>query len=263
MDIGIIGGTGGIGKRFAALFQEKGHPVHVCGRRSGPDYPELARICPIVITAVPMGVSGEVIGKIGPLMDRGSLLMDLGSLQAPAVRLMMEASSSEVIGMHPLFGPDVSSLSGQNIVLCPGRGEKWLAWLKAFLEDGEARVSVIDPDKQDEIMALVQGLNHLNTILMGLVLRGSGSDSSALDGFSTPLFRRKAEIVEKVFRGNARLYAELIALNPNMKKILDLYAENLAKITGLVERKNITALMRVIEDRSENRGKGGKESGSI
>lgn len=251
MNIGIIGGTGGIGKRFAAFFEEKGHTVHVSGRSSGPAITELAGICPVVIAAVPMAASGEVIEKVGPHMGRDSLLMDFGSLQAPAVRHMLKASASEVVGMHPLFGPDVSTLSGQNVILCPGRGDRWLSWLKEFLEDSGACVSVVEPEKHDGIMALVQGLNHLNTIMMGLVLRDAGADMAELGNFTTPLFRKKAEIVERVFTGKERLYAEIITLNPHMQKILDLYSENLAKITELIARRDIASLIRIIE------GKGG------
>ena len=119
--IGIIGGAGGMGRWFGAFFEQAGHPVHVSGHASGPRPAEMAAACPVVIVSVPIAVTESVIREVGPHMKKDSLLMDLTSLKAGPVRAMLEASASEVIGLHPLFGPGVMSLEGQNIALCPAR----------------------------------------------------------------------------------------------------------------------------------------------
>ncbi len=54
IQIGIIGGTGGIGKWFARFFQKEGFQVQVSGRNTGLDFPALARECPIMIVSVPI-----------------------------------------------------------------------------------------------------------------------------------------------------------------------------------------------------------------
>ena len=135
-EIGIIGGTGGIGRWFADCFGKAGYRVHVTGRREGISLPELAARCRIVIVSVPIGATPEVIRQVGPLLPEDSLLMDFTSLKEDPLREMLAAARGEVVGCHPLFGPDCPSLEGQNIILCPGRGKSWLTWLEAFSPKG-------------------------------------------------------------------------------------------------------------------------------
>lgn len=232
--IGIVGGTGGIGKWFAAFFAGEGYPVHITGRSTGMPLPELAKRCPVVIVSVPIAATAETIRRVGPHLPGGSLLMDFTSLKEEPVREMLRATAAEVIGCHPLFGPDCPSLAGQNVILCPGRGERWLKRMEGLFKKGGARVTVTTPAEHDRMMSFVQGLTHLETILMGLTLRDAGVEASALDAFSTPVFRTKRAIVGKVFDARPELYAGLIAGNGNMPKILEIYEKNLSALKRLI-----------------------------
>jgi prephenate dehydrogenase len=246
-EVGIIGGTGGIGKWFAEFFQRNGLVVHVSGRKSGMAVPELAERCAVVIVSVPIGATCDIIRAVGPRMKAESLLADLTSLKTEPVRAMMESSPSEVIGLHPLFGPDAPSLSGQNVVLCPARGKEWLPWLKEILSGNGARLVETSPEKHDGIMAAVQALTHLNTVAMGLVLGATGLSPEELDRFATPVFRTKLALIEKVFSKNPRLYAEIIALNPHSPKILDFYEEALSKLKEPVEAHDAGKLEQILQ----------------
>jgi len=82
---------------------------------------------------------------------------------------------------------------------------------------------------------------------MGLTLRDAGVEASALDPFSTPVFRTKQAIVGKVFDARPELYAGLIAGNGNMPKILEIYEKNLSALKRLIlagDAAGITALIR-------------------
>jgi len=232
--IGIIGGTGGIGKWFAAFFAGEGYLVHCTGRNSGMSLPELAQNCRVVIVAVPIAATLDAIRRVGPHLPKDALLMDFTSLKGEPVRAMIEATKAEVVGCHPLFGPDCPSLTGQNIILCPGRGERWLERMEAIFAKGDARVTVATPEEHDRMMALTQGLTHLDTILMGLTLRDSGVEPSKLDAFSTPVFRTKQAIVEKVFGLRPEMYAGILAGNPEMPQILGCYEKNLSRLKELI-----------------------------
>jgi len=238
VEIGIIGGTGGIGKWFADFFQQQGFTVHVSGRTAGMSAPDMAAACGVVIVSVPIGTTLDVIRGIGPHMKADSLLMDLTSLKRDPVQAMLDFSPSEVIGLHPLFGPDVPSLSGQNVVLCPARPGKRLPWLKDILEKNGARLIEASPEKHDEIMAVVQGLTHLNTMTLGLAFRETGLSPEELERFSTPVFRSKLTFIEKVFEKNPRLYAEVVAANPHVPRMLRLYETALARLKAPVEEGN-------------------------
>ena len=235
--IGIIGGTGGMGKWFAEFLAQEGYTVHVSGRTSGMSIEEMTRSCRVVVISVPIGVTESVIAEVGPQMSADSLLMDLTSLKQKPVARMLETSISEVLGCHPLFGPDVASLQGQNLILCPARINRWSAWpANLFLKRG-ARVTETSPERHDEMMSVVQVLNHLNTVIMGLTLTDTGIEPAELDRFSTPILQTKIALIEKI-HNNPQLYAEIIGNNPHTHHIVDIYERNLDVLKAAV-RKNI------------------------
>lgn len=246
-EIGIIGGTGGIGRWFADFFKSEGYTVHVSGRRTGMDIPAMAVRCDVVIVSVPIGITCEIIEQVGPHMREGTLLMDFTSLKAEPVKFMLDYSVSEVIGTHPLFGPDIDTLAGHNVVICPARTEKWLAWLEGILKRNGANVVESTPVKHDKLMAIVQGLNHLNTITMGMVISEIGADLSELKDFATPIFNTKIDILKKIFGNNPRLYAEIITSNPDIDKILGIYEKTLSELKGLINKRDAQGLTEMID----------------
>lgn len=246
--IGIIGGTGGIGKWFAHFFQKEGYLVHVSGRSTGLDLPALARQCPIIIVSVPIKATVEVIEQVGPLMPEKSLLMDFTSLKEEPVKAMLRSSCCEVIGLHPLFGPEIKALAGHNIVICPARTKKWLPRIKAVFKKSRARIIETTPERHDEWMALVQVLNHLNTITMGLALKRSGSDLKELYPVSTPAFNAKIELLKKIFGPNAGLYTQIITHNPHIDRIFKDYQQSLSELKKMIIRKDSEGLQKRIED---------------
>jgi len=158
---------------------------------------------------------------------------------------MLHHSSSEIMGCHPLFGPDATSIKDQNVALCPARVDRWTQWPKEIFEKNGARVTETTPKRHDEIMAVVQGLNHFNTMMMELTLRDTGMDTGEIEKFSTPNFNNKLAIIEKIFK-TPRLHCEIITRNPDIARILDLYEKNFSQLKRLINEgdiEGITALL--------------------
>ncbi len=252
IEIGIIGGTRGMGKWFAEYVKGQGYAVHVSGSKTGMTAQEMATRCQVVVISVPIGITLDMISRVGPLLAAGSLLMDLTSLKMEPVQAMLKHSRSEVIGCHPLFGPQVSSPAGQNVVIFKARGEKWFTWLKNLWEKGGARIVETTPEKHDEIMSVVQGLNHFNTVMMGLVLSSVSAPLAQFDGFTTPFFDAKAAMVKKMFSENPRLYAEIICHNPKMADMVAMTAQIFEEIRPSILRgdaEELTAILKKAGDR--------------
>jgi prephenate dehydrogenase len=245
--IGVIGGTRGMGNWFARFLEGKGHRVHVFGRNMGMnDIAQMTATCRVVVVSVPIGVTAAVIEQIGPHMHEDALLMDLTSLKGGPVKTMLEASVSEVIGCHPLFGPQVETIAGQRVVLCPARGNCWLPWLKDILEKSGAVVVETTPEIHDRMMAIIQGLNHFDTIVMGLVLSKTGMSFSELCRFATPAFAAKIEIIQKVFCQNPILYAEIVTMNPDIHEHIEAYEQNMAHLKKLIYQGSASDIADVI-----------------
>jgi prephenate dehydrogenase len=250
IQIGIIGGTGGMGGIFGDLFRGEGYTVHISGRTQGLDIPTMAETCQVVIVSVPIEITVEIIGEIGPLMGKDALLMDLTSLKTEPVKTMLQTSPAEVIGLHPLFGPGVDSIDEHTVVLCPARTQRWLPWLRAILKKQNAIIIETTPKRHDELMALVQALNHLNSITMGIILQEWGEDLRELQKFTTHMFTTKLDIIREIFTNNPRLYAEIITLNPHIEKILDLYGRTLSEVGTMIKAGNSSAFIELMQKKS-------------
>jgi prephenate dehydrogenase len=246
IQIGIIGGYGGMGKIFADLFRREGYDVYVSGRRRGPDIPTMAKTCNVVIVSVPIGITREIIEQLGPHMKKDALLMDLTSLKTDPVEAMLLSSPAEVVGLHPLFGPGVASIRGYTICICPARGERWIVWVKDIFTKHGAILIETTPERHDEMMALVQALNHLNSITMGMVLSEWGVDLAELQKYATPIFHTKLDIIKEIFTNDPRLYAEIITSSPYISRVMELYRRILSNLEALTKERDagqFTALM--------------------
>jgi prephenate dehydrogenase len=247
INVGIIGGTKGMGRWFAGLLQKEDCTVHICGRKTALGINDITRICNVVVVAVPISATADIIKQVGPLLAKDTLLMDLTSLKKEPVELMLANSPAEVIGCHPLFGPALTDASGQNIVLCPARGTKWFSWIKNICEKNKMVILETAPDEHDKMMAIVQALNHLNTIILGMALAETNITLEEITKFSTPIFKTKLEIIKKVFMESPGLYADIITENSQTGKMLDICEKTLTDIRQTIESGNGTKLKEAIE----------------
>ena len=232
--VGIIGGTNGMGRWLADLLTSQSITVHVTGRKTQMKALDAARICDVVVISVPIAATASVIAEVGPHVRKGQVLMDLTSLKKEPVALMLQHSEAEVVGCHPLFGPSVTEPSGHNIVLCRGRGDIWYAWIKTIFEKTCYTVLERTPDEHDRMMAIVQVLNHFNTIALGMAIAETGIPLSEVNQFFTPIFRTKMDIVKKIFTETPELYADIIAGNPDTNEVLQIYERVVREMISLL-----------------------------
>jgi len=245
--IGVIGGNGGMGKWMARFFRETGYAVLTSGRNSGlPPY-EMASRCQVVVIAVPLSEMLPTIMVLGKHMGKGSLLMDIASLKEKETAAMLKATTADVVGCHPLFGPRVRSLKKRNIILCPARGNDWLSWLEGIFREKGARVTITSPARHDELMAIVQALNHFHTLNMAFALQGVGTSLAELQAYTTPAFSAKITLIKKLCR-NPHLYAEIITANPYAQELIANYAQAIERQKSIVAQRDRQGLVALLEE---------------
>ena len=180
------------------LFRRRGLSGPCHGKTEGMSLPELATRCRIVIVSVPIAATTDII-RAGGTASAGRLASD-------GLYLAEGRTGPGDAGRHAGRRSSAATPSSDRMPLpgrpehrpLPRRGRRWLALQGIFVKNG-ARITVTAPAEHDRMMALIQGLTHLDTILMGLTLRDSGVEPSELEAFSTPVFRTKQAIIEKVF----------------------------------------------------------------
>lgn len=236
--IGIIGGTGGIGKPFADYFRSMGQKVQIASRKTAFSPEECAKWADILIISVPIKATIETIKKLGPLVKSDSVIMDFTSTKTNEVKTMLDYSQAEVIGCHPIFGPSVKNFKEQVIVLTPARGNVWLDKIKALLIQSGALLKITTPEYHDKMMAIVQGLVHFTSIVMVDTLNRLNIDIQELNDYSSPVYRIKMDFAERILNQNSELYADIQLNNINTPNILKIYKESVENLFNVVENKN-------------------------
>ncbi|MBF0225663.1 MAG: prephenate dehydrogenase/arogenate dehydrogenase family protein [Desulfobacterales bacterium] len=221
--IGIVGGTGKMGKWFENYFSDLGHKILISGRKTSLSPFDLVKQCNIIILSTPLHAAIKTAEEIGPIMSQEQLLMDFCSLKEDIVESMMKSTSANVIGVHPIFGPSTKSIKGQNIVMCYGRGDKWMDQLENEFKAHGAIVTRMDPKTHDKNMAVVQSLTHFLTISMGSLLQKINMLPKEAICFSTPIFRIKLALIARLFAQDISLYTSLINKNNHFPEILEIF----------------------------------------
>ncbi len=124
----------------------------------------------------------------------------------------------------------------------PGTGNNWYQWLKGLFDKKGFNVLERTAVEHDEMMSVVQVLNHLNTISLGLAIMETGKPLEELNKFSTPIFRAKLDIVKKLFTESPGLYADIIAGNSETEKIIDIYEHVIREIRLRIKSDGSTGL---------------------
>ncbi len=246
--IAVIGGEGRMGRWFIRFFEEMGLHVISAGRNTSITPKEAARDAEVVVLAVPMHAVGESARELGPYVREKGLLTDITSLKKEAMEEMMAHSKCEVVGTHPLFGPGEPGMVGQTVVICPGRGEGWRDWLVGLFRDAGAHVVITSPEEHDMMMTVVQGLNHILNLALGLTVMDLGVAPKELRRFSTPSFGTRLRQIEHLLFQDPELYAELNMLNPKFPSTFRAFGEVCRRLLRLIEKEDKEEFARLFRE---------------
>jgi prephenate dehydrogenase len=258
--IGIIGGTGKTGQWFKRYFESYGYEVFIAGRKTDLSIEECAKQCDAVIVSVPISATIEMIKRVAPLVKEDALLMDFTSIKTGPVKAMLEHSKCEVIGVHPMFGPSVESLTNQTIVLCPGRGDKWLPWAKEIFTKGGAKVKISTPQKHDEMTSVIQGVIHFSSITISHVLKKLGIDVLESQDYSSPVYKLRMDMVGRILSQDPNLYADIELENPEISKALKAYMDTSNELFDIIINKNKEAFIKYFQEGADYLGDFKKEA---
>jgi prephenate dehydrogenase len=164
------------------------------------------------------------------------------------VAVMLANFPGEVVGAHPLFGPREENIKGRTVVLCPGRGEKWLKWLEDLLLKAGARVEITTPEEHDRLMGLVQGLAHFLLISLGTTVRRLGIDLKELEDFATTTFRNLHYLTWHLLSQDVSLYACIQLQNRSNLPVLKTFEEAAQEVLSLVQQRDMAGLMTLLNE---------------
>lgn len=246
----IIGGEGQLGRIFVDLFTRSHYHVQTLEQADWPNSAEILADASLVIVAVPIRLTTMVIKKLSSLPER-CILADVTSIKEAPLYEMMKVHRGPVIGLHPMFGPDVTGLVKQTIIACEGRLPEQYYWLLEQFQVWGAKIYPVEAHAHDEAMSMVQVMRHFSTIAYGYHLMTEGADIAQLVEMSSPIYRLELIMVGRLFAQDPVLYTDIIFANQDniamMKRFAYRFLELLEDVQ-LNDKQAFTAMFSQVSD---------------
>ncbi|MCB0343655.1 MAG: bifunctional chorismate mutase/prephenate dehydrogenase [Bdellovibrionales bacterium] len=236
----IVGGKGQMGIKLSSWLVEQGFTVSALDKGDKLE-PAAFSAADVVILSVPMSEVVRVAQEVGPLLREDALLCDINSLKSEICSAMAESFGGEVLGLHPMFGPTVSSPRRQKVVACKVRDGERSAWMLGLLRRLGFEVIETTPEKHDRFMGVIQVLTHFSTMVMGRALERSGVTLDETLPFMSPIYRVELAFVGRLFAQDPELYASIEMDNKLGPELRRVFIESAAELKQICDEGNNVA----------------------
>jgi prephenate dehydrogenase len=208
----------------------------------------------IVIYSVPIAVTQKVIEETLPHLKTGTIVADVTSIKKFPSKAMQERKDLIVIPTHPMFWPYISSIAGQVFVLTPSEEislTKEYNFLKNFLKLQKAKVIESTPEYHDKMMAVVQGLTHLNMFVVWETMKRLRFNIADSMDFISPIYKLMVSSVGRYLGQNPWLYADIQMYNDEVLEVHEKFLDTAKNFHSSVKNKDSDKFCQDIIDARE------------
>jgi len=224
-EIAIVGVNGKMGKWFANYFHKMGFKVK--GFDTNNEIKEkfidkahslVSCILQIdyVLLCTPTKNTPEIIRLISKEMKRDSYLIEISSHKYKTAQTLLKTPSKiNPICIHPMFGPGIKNIAGNNIIIVPIKDAQKELTATKLLFPG-ANFVTIDAIEHDKKIAVILGLTHLINIAFANIL-AKDDQISLTEKMAGTTFKAQRIIAESILTESAELI-ETIVSNPEVRR---------------------------------------------
>jgi chorismate mutase/prephenate dehydrogenase len=234
----VVGGRGALGRIFVDMFSRSQYPVSVLEQDDWEDAQGILADSDLVLVAVPIKLTESIIAKLAQYLPANCVLADVTSTKQKPLEAMVAHHVGPVVGLHPMFGPDVVSLVKQVVVVCDGRMPKQYEWLVEQIRVWGAIVHLSTAKQHDDAMAFIQVMRHFSSFVYGAHLASEDPDLDLLVAFSSPIYRLELAMVGRLFAQDPELYADIIFNNAASIGLLKRFRDRFEEALHLLETGN-------------------------
>jgi chorismate mutase/prephenate dehydrogenase len=245
----VFGGGGALGRVFVNMFELSGYQVEVVEKDDWDNVAQVVADASLVVIAVPINMTVEVIGRLPPLPD-DCILVDITSVKTEPLAAMIDKHHGPVVGLHPMFGPD-SSFVKQVVVVCDGREPQAYQWLLKQVTIWGCVMYSSSPEEHDKAMQMIQVMRHFSSFVYGQNLQQENPDLAQLLAFSSPIYRLELGMVGRLFAQNAQLYADIIFSSDQAVPLLKRYIGTYEAAVKLLENNDKQGFMTMFNQVSD------------
>ncbi|MDP3995354.1 MAG: prephenate dehydrogenase/arogenate dehydrogenase family protein [bacterium] len=256
--VGIVGIQGKFGQSLAEHFSESGYCVIGSDKGTACATADVVRRADVVIVAVDIYATEEVIRSIAPTMRDNQLLLDITSIKEMPCERMLESRAS-VIGLHPMWNPSLS-WPNQRVVMCAVRPGGWLPWITDFFTRHQVRITHMAPRSHDQYTAVVQGLLHTTTLMQADVLRCMGVDIPDTLAAAGPVYEIRLGMIGRLLAQDSELFSGILMLNDEVLPVMQNMHQSLEGLMRAIKQRDREAFTRYFTQNAEYLGDFKEES---
>ncbi len=238
----IVGGGGAMGSLLKSFFERSGYLVRVMEKVDWADAKQHLAGAGLVLISVPIEDTCAVIAAL-PELPPDCVLADLTSIKRAPIEAMLKRHPGPVVGLHPMFGPDLCSLVKQVIVVCHGRGQDHYQWLLEQLILWGATLHEEPADRHDQAMQVIQAMRHFTTMVYGAFLHRQNVDVPHLLQLSSPIYRLELAMVGRLFAQSPDLYSDIMLQAEKLPQLILVYRECLDELLAIIQAGQRDALI--------------------
>jgi len=258
----VIGAGGQMGQWFAKYFAGEGFEVtgydsenKVTGKEIKVAESLVGGIlkADYVVLCTPTRRTPEIIRLIAKEMKRDTYLIEISSEKSKVVASLSKMPAKiNPICIHPMFGPGVKSIKGQNIISVPIKDAKKELTIAKTLFEG-ANFVTIDAAEHDKKIAVILGLTHLMNLVFANII---SKDEKMLltEKMSGTTFRVQKILAESIMTESPELIETIIA-NPEIRRVAEELWKDIGRLLTAVQESKTEEVIDYIKDCQERLAK--------
>ena len=258
----ILGAGGQMGQWFAKYFSSKN--FEVTGYDSENEVLEKGVIvsdslvgailkADYVVLCTPTRRTPEIIRLIAKEMKRGTYLIEISSEKSKvASSLAKMPVKINPICIHPMFGPGIKSIKGQNIISVPIKDAKKELTVAKSLFEG-ANFVTIDAIEHDKKIAVILGLTHLMNLVFAKII-SKDEKMMLTEKMSGTTFRVQKTLAESIMTESPELIETIIA-NPEIRKFAEEFWKDIGRLLTAVQESKTEEVISYIKECQERLAK--------
>jgi len=258
----VIGAGGQMGQWFAKYFASEGFEVTGFDSENkviGKDIKVAESLvggilkADYVVLCTPTRRTPEIIRLIAKEMKRDTYLIEISSEKSKVVASLSKMPAKiNPICIHPMFGPGVKTIKGQNIISVPIKdAKKELTMAKSLFEG--ANFVTIDAAEHDKKIAVILGLTHLMNLVFANII---SKDEKMLltEKMSGTTFRVQKILAESIMTESPELIETIIA-NPEIRRVAEELWKDIGRLLTAVQESKTEEVIDYIKDCQERLAK--------
>lgn len=251
----VIGAGGQMGSWFAKYFLDQGfavtgydseRDVTVKGIETTQSLVSGVLSTDYVVLCTPTRRTPEIIRLIAKEMPKGTYLIEISSEKSKVVSSLSKMPAKvNPICIHPMFGPGIRTIKGQNIISVPIRdAKKELTVIKSLFAG--ANFVTIDAAEHDKKIAVILGLTHLLNLVFANII---SKDEKVLltEKMSGTTFRLQKTLAESIMTESPELIETIIA-NPEIRRVAEEFWKDIGRLLTAVQESKTDEVIGYITD---------------